>query len=252
MDGISEGGVPPKSCTSVTVTVDKIVVVLGEECTARTVTGLMTTTTSKSPGNTTTTMRMTVSINNIMPQGIETMAEREVGNNIVNNGNVGIEMGDAAGEAGGMAVQSSNRRRRETERKRKYCARKSGPVDVSTKIASQQRRTRAEWDRKYLSYEAVKQRRAENKRKRRQSTKLEMEVDSAMCSDCIDTAMKHAKYDRTYNSKEHVKERDADNKRNTRHSTKAAQQAADVDGVIEAKKKKRAEKFREYDYSKYL
>ncbi len=79
-----------------------------------------------------------------------------------------------------------------------------------------------------------------------------MAVDSAMCSDCIDTATKRAKYDRTYNLKEHVKERDADNKRNTRHSTKAAQQAADVDGVIEATKKKHAEKFREYDYSKYL
>ncbi len=96
MDEILEGGVPPKSCTSVTVTIDKIVVALGEECTAGTVTGSTTTTTSKSPGNTTTTTRMTVTINNIMPQGIETMAEREVGNNIVSNGNVGIEMGDAA------------------------------------------------------------------------------------------------------------------------------------------------------------
>ncbi len=218
-----------------------------------TVTGSTTTTTSKtSPGNTTTTTRMTVTINNIMPQGIETMAEREVGNNIVNNRNVGIEMGNVAGEAGGMAVQSSNRRRREKERKRKYRVRKSGPVDMSAKIASQQRRTRAEWDRKYLSNEAVKQRQAENKRKRHQSTKSEMAVDSAMCSECIDTATKRAKYDHTYNSKEHVKERDADNKRNTRHSTKAAQQAADVDGVIKAMKKKRANKFREYDYSKYL
>ncbi len=69
----------------------------------------------------------------------------------------------------------------------------------------------------------MKQRQAENKRKRRQSTKLEMAVDSAMCSDCIDMATKRAEYDRTYNSKEHVKERDVDNKRNTRHSTKAAQ-----------------------------
>jgi hypothetical protein len=197
MDGILEGGVPPKSCTSVTVTVNKIVVALGEECMAGTVTGLTTTTTSKSPGNTTTTTRMTVTINDIMPQGIETMAEREVGNNIVNNGNVGIEMGDAAGEAGGMAVQSSNRQRRGKERKRKYRARKSGPVDVSAKIASQQRRTHAEWNRKYLSNQAVTQRRAENKRKRRQSTKSEMAVDSAMCSDCIDTATKHAKYDHT-------------------------------------------------------
>ncbi len=113
MDGILEGGVPPKSCTSLTVTVNKIVMVLGEECMAGTVTGPTTTTISKSPGNTTTTTRMTVTINNIMPQGIETMAEREVGNNIVNNVNVGIEMGDVAGEAGGMAVQSSNRWRRE-------------------------------------------------------------------------------------------------------------------------------------------
>ncbi len=39
MDGILEGVVPPKSCTSVTVTIDKIVVVLGEGCTAGTVTG---------------------------------------------------------------------------------------------------------------------------------------------------------------------------------------------------------------------
>ena len=36
MDGISEGGVPLKSCTSVTVTVNKIVVALGEECMAGT------------------------------------------------------------------------------------------------------------------------------------------------------------------------------------------------------------------------
>jgi len=38
MDGISEGGMPPKSCTSVTVTVDKTVMALGDECTAGTVT----------------------------------------------------------------------------------------------------------------------------------------------------------------------------------------------------------------------
>ena len=64
--------------------------------------------------------------------------------------------------------------------------------------------------------------------------------------------MKHAEYDRTYKSKDHVKERLVENQRNTRHSTKAAQQAADVDGVIEATKKKRADKFRQYDHSKYL
>ena len=121
-----------------------------------TVTGSTMTTTSKSPGNTTTTTRMTVTINDIMPQGIETMAEREVGNNIVNNGNVKIEMGDAAGEAGGMAVQLSNRRRREKERKRKYRARKSGPVDVSAKIASQQMK-RAKYDRTYKAQEHVKE-----------------------------------------------------------------------------------------------
>jgi hypothetical protein len=37
-DGISEGGVPPKSCTSVTATADKIVVALGEESAAGIVT----------------------------------------------------------------------------------------------------------------------------------------------------------------------------------------------------------------------
>jgi hypothetical protein len=170
MDGILEGGVPPKSCTSVTVTVNKIVVALGEECMAGTVTGLTTTTTLKSPGNTTTTTRMTVTINNIMPQGIETMAEREVGNNIVNNGNMGIEMGNVAGEAGGMAVQSSNRWRRKKERKRKYCARKSGPVDMSAKIASQQMK-RAEYDHTYKAQEHVKESDAEKKRNTCHSTK---------------------------------------------------------------------------------
>ncbi len=38
---------------------------------------------------------MTVIINDVMPQGIETTVKREVGNNIDNNGNVGIEMVDA-------------------------------------------------------------------------------------------------------------------------------------------------------------
>jgi hypothetical protein len=105
-----------------------------------------------------------------MPQGIETMAEREVGNNIVNNRNVGIEMGDVAGEAGGMAVQSSNRQRREKERKRKYCARKSGPVDVSAKIASQQMK-HAEYDCTYKAQEHVKESDAEKKRNTHHSTK---------------------------------------------------------------------------------
>ena len=64
--------------------------------------------------------------------------------------------------------------------------------------------------------------------------------------------MKHAEINRTYQSKDHVKERRAKNKRNTLHSTKAAQQAADVDGVIEATKKKRANKKQRYQESKYL
>jgi hypothetical protein len=54
--------------------------------------------------------------------------------------------------------------------------------------------------------------------------------------------MKLAKINRTYNSKEHVKERLVENQRNKRHSTKAAQQAADVHGVIKAMKKKHANK----------
>jgi hypothetical protein len=104
MDGISEGAVPPKSCTSVTVTIDKIVMALGEGCTAGTVTGSTTTTTSKSPGNTATTTRMTVTINDVMPQEIETTLETEAGDNIGNKGDVGIETSKAAGEAGQMAV----------------------------------------------------------------------------------------------------------------------------------------------------
>jgi len=49
-----------------------------------------------------------------------------------------------------------------------------------------------------------------------------------------------------------VKERRAKNKRNTHHSTKAAHQVADVDGIIEATKKKRANKKQRYQESKYL
>ncbi len=113
----------------------------------------------------------------------------------------------------------------------------SNCIDPATK--------RAKNNRTYQEKEKKSKYRARKKER-------DMSVDSAMCSDCFDLARKHAKYDRTYNSKEHAKERDADNKRNTHHSTKAAQQAADVDGVIEATKKKRANKFREYDYSKYL
>jgi hypothetical protein len=130
MDGILDGGVPPKSCTSVTVTVNKIVVALGEECKAGTVTGsTKTTTTSKSPGNTTTTRtRMTVTIKDVMPQENETTVEREVGNNIaINNGNVGIEMGNAAGEAVGMGVQSSDKRRKEQEKKEDISCEKGWP-----------------------------------------------------------------------------------------------------------------------------
>jgi hypothetical protein len=215
----------------VTVTVNKIVVALGEKCKAGTVTGsTTTTTTSKSPGNTTTTTRMTVTINDVTPQGIETTVEREVGNNIGNNGNVGIEMGDAAGEAVGMGVQLSNRRRREKEKKRKYRARKAGPVDVSAKIASQQMK-RAEWDHTYQSREHVKER---EKRNRYHSTKTAWQAGPVDVSAkiAISPKMKRAEINRTYKSKDHVKERYAKNMRNTRHSTKTAQQAVDVDGVV--------------------
>jgi hypothetical protein len=229
----------------VTVTVNKIVVALGEEYKAGTVTGsMMTRTTSKSPGNTTTTRtRMTVTIKDVMPQENETTVEREVGNNIVNNGNVGIEMGDAAGEAVGMGVQSSDRWRKEKERKRKYRARKAGPVDVSAKIASQQMK-RSERDRTYQSKEHVKERHAEEERNRYHSTKKAQQAGPVDVSAkiAISPKMKRAKYDLTYQSKEHVKERRAKNKRNTRHSTKVAHQAADVDGVIKGTKKKRANK----------
>ena len=211
MDGISDGGVPPKSCTSVTVTVNKIVVALGEECKAGTVTGsTTTTTTSKSPGNTTTTRtRMTVTIKDVMPQENETTVEREVGNNIViNNGNVGIEMGNAAGEAVGMGVQSSDRRRKEKEKKRKYRARKAGPVDVSAKIASQQMK-RSEKDRTYQSKDHVKKRDAKNKRNTRHSTKVAhqaADVDGVIKG----TKKKRAKRDQRYDHSKYLREHGAE------------------------------------------
>ena len=198
---------PLKSCTSVTVTVNKIVVALGEKCKAGTVVGsTKTATTSKSPGNTMTTRtRMTVTIKDVMPQGIETTTiEREVGNNIRNNGNVGIEMGDAAGEAVGMGVQSSNRRRKEKERKRKYRVRKAGPVDVSATIASQQMK-RAERNRTYQSREHVKERDAEEKRNRYHSTKTAQQAGPGDVSAKIASQqMKCSEKYRTYRLKEHV------------------------------------------------
>jgi hypothetical protein len=244
-----ERAVPQKSCTSVTVTIDKIVVVLGEGCTVGTVTGSTTTTTSKSQGNTTTTTRMTVTINDVMPQEIETIGETEAGNNIGNKGNVGIETSKAAGEAGQMAFQSSNRGRREKEKKRKYCSRKmerdmtvdiimcSNCIDPATKCAKNN-----------CTYREKEKKRKYCARKKER----DMSVDSTICSDCIDPATKRAKINHTYQAHEHVKERCAENKRNKCHSTKAAQQAADVDGVIEATEKKHADKFHEYDYLKYL
>jgi len=196
---------------------------------------------------------MTVTIKDVMPQENETTVEREVGNNIVNNGNVGIEMGNAAGEVEGMGVQSSDRRRKEKERKRKYGARKAGPVDVSAKIVSQQKK-HAEWNRTYQSREHVKERHAENMRYTCHSTKTTRQagpVDESART-VSSQKMKHAKINRTYQSREHMKERRVDNQRNTRHSTKTAKQAADVDGIVQATKKKRADKFRKYDHSKYL
>ncbi len=132
---------------------------------------------------------------------------------------------------------------------RKYCSRKkkrdmavdivmcSNCIDPAMKRAKNNRTYREkEKKRKYIA-----------RKKER-----DMSVDSAMCFNCIDPATKHVKINRTYQAQEHVKERCAKKKRNKCHSTKAAQQAADVDGVIEATKKKRANKFCEYDYSKYL
>ena len=214
-----DGGVLLKSCTSVTVTVDKIVLALGEECKAGKVTGSTTaTTTSKSLGNTTTTRtRMTVTINDVMPQGIETTVEREVGNKIGNNGNVRIEMGDAAGEAVGMGVQSSYRQRKEKEMKRKYCARKAGPVDASATIASQQMK-RAKRNRTYQSREHVKEKDVDNKRNTRHSTKTAQQAGPVDVSAkiVISPKMKRAEINCTYKSTDHVKERHAENMRNAR------------------------------------
>jgi hypothetical protein len=137
-------------------------------------------------------------------------------------------------------------------KKRKYRVRKAGPVDVSATIASQQIK-RAEWNRTYQSREHVKERDGDNKRNTRHSTKTAQQaVPVDVSAKIASQQMKRAEWNRTYQSREHVKERDADNKRNTRHSTKAAQQAADVDGVIEATKKKCADKKQRYQESKYL
>jgi hypothetical protein len=194
MDGILEGAAPPKSCTSVTVTIDKIAVAPGEGCMTGSATGSTTTTTSESPENKTTTTRMTVTINNVMPQEIETTGETEVGNNIGNKGDVGIETSEATGEAGRMAVQLNDRRRRVKEKKRKYHARKkerdmavdsvmcSDCIDLATK--------RVIYDRTYQAQEHVKERHAENERNKCHSTKAaqqaakkerDMAVDSIMC-----------------------------------------------------------------------
>ncbi len=189
---------------------------------------------------------MTVTINDVMPQEKETTVEREVGNNIVNNGNVGIEMGNAAGEAEGMGVQSSDRQRKEKERKRKYRARKAGPVDVIAKIVISPKMKHAKYDRTYQSKEHVKERDAEEKRNRYQSTKTAQQAGPVDVSAKIASQqMKRSEKNRTYQSKKHVKERHAKNKRNTRHSIKVAQQAADVDGIIKATKKKDDDNFKE-------
>jgi hypothetical protein len=95
-------------------------------------------------------------------------------------------MGDVAGEAGGMAVQSSNRRRREKERMRKYRARKSGPVDGSAKIASQQMK-RAKYDRTYKVQEHVKESDAEKKRNTRHSTKTAQQAGDNMSENNTDS-----------------------------------------------------------------
>jgi hypothetical protein len=113
---------------------------------------------------------------------------------------------------------------------------------------------RAERNRTYQSREHVKERDAEEKRNRYHSTKTARQAvpvdESAKIA--ISPKMKRAIIYRTYNSKKHVKERRVENKRNTCHSTKAAQQAEDVDGVIKATKRKRANKKQRNQESKYL
>jgi hypothetical protein len=131
-----------------------------------------------------------------------------------------------------MAVQLSNRRRREKERKRIYGARKTGPVDVSAKIASQQMK-HAKYDCTYKAQEHVKESDAEKKRNTHHSTKTAQQAGPVDVSAKIASQqMKRAKINRTYKSKKHVKERLVENQRNKCHSTKAAQQAADEHGVI--------------------
>jgi hypothetical protein len=92
--------------------------------------------------------------------------------------------------------------------------------------------------------EHVKERDAENKKNTRHSTKAAQQAGPIDVSAKIGSSqkMKRVKINCTYKSKDYVKERLVENQRNTRHSTKAAQQAADVDGVIKGTKKKRANK----------
>jgi hypothetical protein len=123
---------------------------------------------------------------------------------------------------------------------------------VSAKIASQQMK-RAKYDRTYKAQNHVKESDAEKKRNTRHSTKTAQQVGPVDVSAKIASQqMKRAKINRTYNSNEHVKERLVENQKNKIHSTRAAQQAADVHGVIEAMKKKRANKDQQYHESKYL
>jgi hypothetical protein len=100
----------------------------------------------------------------------------------------------------------------------------------------------------------VKERHAEEERNRYHSTKTAQQAGPVDVSAiiAISPKMKRAEWDHTYQSRENVKERHAKNMRNTRHSTKTAQQAVDVDGVIKARKKKRANKKQQYQESKYL
>ncbi len=178
MDGILEGAVPPKSCTSVTVTIDKIVLVLGEGCMVGTVTGLTMTTTSKS-GNTATTTRMTVTINDVMPQEIETTGETEAGNNIGNKEDVGIETNKVAGEAGQMAVQLSDRRRREKEKKKKYCSgKKERDMAVDIVMCSNCIHPATKHAKNNCTYREKEKKRKYSVRKKER----DMSVDSAMCS----------------------------------------------------------------------
>ena len=156
----------PQSCTSVTVTANKIVNTLGPGTTAETVTGTPTTTkttAAKGDGNTETTTMMAVTIKT-MPQGIEGTEEREVRTNA--KGDTGIEA-EATGEIlEGVAVQSSiEPAKTGKKKKKKGCSkRKAVPVEESAAEVIQKLK-RADCNRRHWSIGSMQESCAENERK---------------------------------------------------------------------------------------